>query len=99
MPHILLPLLFIVPHVANVLGLRENKEIFDLIFFIENRLHEHELQLSDYNISKYFDPNICISGIIYIFFILTLKSSQAKIVNIFFFYQKFIHLVRQRNAI
>ena len=36
--------------------------------FRENRLHEHELQLSDCNVKKYFDPNICISGIIYIFF-------------------------------
>ena len=33
----------------------------------EKHLHEHELQLSDYNIQKYFDPNICISGIIYNF--------------------------------
>ena len=29
---ILYPLSFIVPHVANVLGLRENKEWFDLIW-------------------------------------------------------------------
>ena len=28
-------------------------------------LHEHELQLSDYNMGKYFDQNICFSGIIY----------------------------------
>ena len=27
--------------------------------FRENHLHEHELHLSDYNIQKYFDPNIC----------------------------------------
>ena len=33
--------------------------------FRENHLQEHELQLSDYNIKKYFDPNICISGIIF----------------------------------
>ena len=31
-----------------------------------------------------FDPNICISGIIYISSFLTLKSLQAKIVNIYF---------------
>ena len=28
-------------------------------------LHEHELQLSDYNMGKYFDPNICIIYIVY----------------------------------
>ena len=29
--------------------------------------HLHELQLFDYNMGKYCDPNICISGIIYNF--------------------------------
>ena len=26
--------------------------------FSENRLHEYKLQLADYDIKKYFDPNI-----------------------------------------
>ena len=50
----------------------------------ENRLHEHKLQLSDYDTKKYFVPNIMYIWYYLQFFILTLKSSQAKIVNIYF---------------
>ena len=50
-------------------------ETTNVLLFRDNYLHEHEQQLSDYIIKKYFDSNICISGIIYFFFILTLKSS------------------------
>ena len=59
--------------------------------FRENHLHEHELQLSDYNIKKYFDQNICISGCSYNFhfYIEKFISKNCKYV---FFYQKFVHL-------
>ena len=43
------------------------KIVIRWVNFRENHLHKHELQLSDYNILKYFDPNICIAGFIYIF--------------------------------
>ena len=52
--------------------------------FRENHLHEHKLQLSDYDIWKYFDPNIMYFWYYLQLFILTLKSSQPKIVNIYF---------------
>ena len=58
--------------------------------FRENHLHEHELQLSDYNIKKYFDPNICISGIIYSFHF-DLEKFISKNCKYIFFYQKFAH--------
>ena len=45
-------------------------------------MHEHELQLSGV-----FWPNICISGIIYNFFILTKQNCKY-----IFFYQIFVHL-------
>ena len=41
----------------------------------ENHLHEHELQLSDYNISSILSQILCISGIYLQFFNLTLKNS------------------------
>ena len=30
--------------------------------FREKHLHKHELQLSDYNVGKYFRPNVQITG-------------------------------------
>ena len=36
--------------------------------FREKHLHEHELQLSDYNILKYFRPNVQISGVLFFTF-------------------------------
>ena len=33
--------------------------------FIEKHLHEYELQLFDYNVSKYFRPNVHVSGRIF----------------------------------
>ena len=52
--------------------------------FRENHLHEHKLQYSDYDIKKYFDPNIMYFWYYLKFFVLTLKRSKAKIVNIYF---------------
>ena len=51
--------------------------------FRENHLHEHELQLSDCIIRSILTKILCISGIIYNFFNLTLKNSSAKVVNIY----------------
>ena len=55
-----------------------------LMNFRDIHLHEHELQLSDYNIYKYSDPNDMYFWYYLQLFILTLKSSYAKIVNIYF---------------
>ena len=52
--------------------------------FREKHLHKHELQLSDYNIGKYFRPNVQISGrTIYFFPIFAYKcfKVKSKIVN------------------
>ena len=47
--------------------------------FRENPLHEHELQLSDCNIKKYFDPNIMDFWYYLHFFNLTLKIRKQKL--------------------
>ena len=61
--------------------------------FRENHLHENELQLSDYNISKNFDLNIYVSGIFFTFFFyFDLERFIRKIVNIYFFYQKLVQI-------
>ena len=54
--------------------------------FRENHLHENELQLSDYNISKNFDPNIYVSGIFFFtFFYFGLESFISKTCKYIFF--------------
>ena len=50
----------------------------------KKHLHEHELQLSDYDIKKYFEPNIMYFWYYLQLYNLTLKTSQAKIENIYF---------------
>ena len=50
----------------------------------ENHLHDYELQLSDCNILKYFDPNIMYFWYYLQYFNLTLINSQAKIENVYF---------------
>ena len=60
--------------------------------FRDNHLHEHDLQLSNYNIYKYFDPNIMYFWYYLQFFILTLKKFISKKCKYIFFYQKFVHL-------
>ena len=52
--------------------------------FRENHLHENELKLSDYNIEKSFRPKYMYFWYYFQFFILTLKSSSAKIINVYF---------------
>ena len=60
--------------------------------FRENNLHKHELQLSDYNMEKYFRPNVQISGrkIFFSFPILAYKFFKVKSKNCK--YQKCIFL-------
>ena len=53
--------------------------------FRENHLHENELKLSDYNIEKSFRPKYMYFWYYFQFFILTLKSSSAKIINVYIF--------------
>ena len=53
-----------------------------VIFRKKKQLHEHELQLSDYNIKKYFRQNIHISGrkiYIYIFCLRTFQGQNEKL--------------------
>ena len=52
--------------------------------FREKHLHEHDLQLFDYNIWKHFDPNFMYFWYFLQFFNLTLRKSQAKIENLYF---------------
>ena len=60
--------------------------------FGEKHLHEHELQLPDYNISKYFRPNVQIYGrkkivfplFAYKFFMVKIKTCKK--------YRKYIYL-------
>ena len=52
--------------------------------FIEKRLHKHELQLSDYNMGKYFRSNVQISGrniYFFQFLLINFSRAKAKIVN------------------
>ena len=52
--------------------------------FRENQLHEHNPNSLTTIFRKYFDPNICISGIIYNSFYFDLEMYISKNVNIYF---------------
>ena len=52
-----------------------NNAVTHWMHFRENHLHEHDLQLFDYNVKKYFDPKIMYFWYYLQFFNLTLKNS------------------------
>ena len=61
--------------------------------FRENHLHEHELQLSDYNIWKHFDRIIMYFWYyLHFFFHFDLEKFISEKCKYIFFYQKFVHL-------
>ena len=55
MPHILKPLLFIVPHVANVLGLREIKKDDDDDDDDDDCISKTNMELLDFDTFVYID--------------------------------------------
>ena len=58
--------------------------------FGEGRLHEHDLELFDYNVWRCFGPNIMCFWYYLQFFNLTLKNSK-----VVFIHQKFLHFGRK----
>ena len=63
------------------------------INFRENHLHEHELQLSDYDIYKNFDPKYMYFWFNFSFF--DLEKFISKNCKYKFFYQKLVHFGRK----